>query len=96
MTDEKVLEILKVISQPSRLEILRRIKAKQQDSGVACSAILEGLDISQSTLSHHITELCQSGLVIGNCQGRFTYLSVDEDVWTDFQNALGKTVLGQP
>jgi hypothetical protein len=53
------------------------------------------MDISQSTFSHHITELIQSGLVAGKSQGRFMYLSVDEDVWNEFQNTLGKTVLGQ-
>jgi ArsR family transcriptional regulator len=94
VSDEKVLEILKMISNPTRMEILRRIKANQSQPGVACSCVLEGMEISQSTFSHHISELSQSGLVVGKNQGRFVYLTIDEDVWNEFQNQLGPAIFG--
>ena len=95
MTDEKVLEILKAISNPTRLEILRRIRSgSTENNPTTCTCVLEGMEISQSTFSHHVSELVQSGLVIGESQGRFVHLSVDENVWDDFQSHLGKVVLG--
>ena len=92
MTDEKVLEILKVISHPTWVEILRRIKAKQCESGATCSLVWDGMDISQSTFSHHISELAQSGLIKGTSQGRFMMLEVDEEVWNEFQKNLGSAI----
>jgi DNA-binding transcriptional ArsR family regulator len=94
MSDDKVLEILKVISHPSRVEILRRIKARGTDGSATCSSVLEGMEISQSTFSHHISELCDAGLILANNQGRFVYLSVDDQVWEEFQSSLGKAVFG--
>lgn len=89
-----MLEILKVISNPSRLEILRRIKDSNDEAHVTCSCVLEGMDISQSTFSHHVSELVGAGLVRSQNQGRFVLLYLDEDTWTDFQSSLGKTVFG--
>jgi ArsR family transcriptional regulator len=94
VTDVKVQEILRVISHPSRLEILRKIQSLQAGAEVTCSCVLEGMEISQSTLSHHISELVQSGLVVQKPQGRFTLLSVDRALWNDFQQNLERAVLG--
>jgi ArsR family transcriptional regulator len=42
----------------------------------ACN-ILEKFAISQSTLSHHMKILCESGLVKGREEGKWTYYSLD-------------------
>ena len=94
MGEEKVLEILKVIAHPSRVEILRRIKAHEAQGMVTCSCVLDGMDISQSTFSHHVSELSQCGLVTVKAQGRYGLLSIDQAVWEEFQGQLGKAVFG--
>jgi DNA-binding transcriptional ArsR family regulator len=95
MSDEKVQEILKAISNPIRLEILRKVRAGQGTEGLPCSCAMEGIGVSQSTFSHHISELCQCGLLVGRNQGRFVLLSVDEEVWQEFQHGLQAAVFGQ-
>jgi len=92
--EEKVLEILKMISHPTRLEILRRIHAMESGPMVTCSCVQEGMEISQSTFSHHISELSQSGLVTVKAHGRFGLLSIDHEVWDEFQKMLGLVVFG--
>jgi DNA-binding transcriptional ArsR family regulator len=94
VTREKVLEILRAISQPSRLEILRRIQNTDAEDGVTCTCVLEGLDISQSTASHHISELAKVGLITMKTQGRFSLLTVNRALWDEFQENLGKSVFG--
>ena len=94
MEDEKVLEILKMVSHPTRLAILRRIQAMEQKGEVTCSCVLEDMEISQSTFSHHITELAQSGLIVTKAQGRYNYLAVNHEVWEEFQNHLTGVVFG--
>ena len=94
MDDDKVLEILKLISHPTRQEILRRIRSLEGETGATCTSVGEGIEISQSTFSHHISELAQSGLITANPQGRCTLLSINDGVWKEFQNKLGSAVFG--
>jgi len=94
MTDERVQEILKVISNPTRMEILRKVRAGQGEEGLPCSCVMDGIGVSQPTFSHHISELCQSGLLVGRNQGRFVYLTVDDEVWTDSQASLSGAGFG--
>lgn len=95
MTDEKVLEILKVISNPSRVQILAAIRAKQDENDATCNKVLERLNISQSTFSHHISLPVQTGLVVGKPHGKCTILSIDEAVWHQFHNKLGRAIFGK-
>lgn len=44
----------------------------------ACK-ILEKFEMSQSTLSHHMKLLCESGIVKGRPEGKWTYYSLDEE-----------------
>lgn len=83
-----------MISHPTRLSILRRIQAMEEKGEVTCTCVLEDMEISQSTFSHHITELAQSGLITTNSQGRFNYLAVNRDVWEEFQKKLTNVVFG--
>ena len=92
--DDKVLEILKMISHPTRLAILRKIQAMETQGVVTCSCVLEDMEISQSTFSHHISELAQSGLITTKSEGRYNFLAVDREVWDEFQKKLSKVVFG--
>ena len=48
--------------------------------GELCACmILEKFEMSQSTLSHHMKLLCESGLVRGRNEGKWTYYSLNED-----------------
>ena len=94
MTDENVLEILKIISHPTRIEILRRINAHREDESVTCSCVLDGMDISQSTFSHHVSELVQVGLLSAKAQGRFNMLTINRELWDEFQKKLSSAIFG--
>ncbi len=83
-----------MISHPTRLAILRRIQAMELQGEVTCSCVLDDMEISQSTFSHHITELSQSGLITTKAQGRFNYLAVNREIWEEFQNKLTGVVFG--
>ena len=46
-------------------------------SGEKCACVLlNKLEISQSTLSHHMKILCDSGIVIGRKEGKWTHYSL--------------------
>jgi ArsR family transcriptional regulator len=49
-------------------------------SGEKCACVLlEKLDITQPTLSHHMKILCESGIVTPRKEGKWTYYSIDEN-----------------
>ena len=67
---------LTVLSEPMRLEIMFIIS----EAGNCCASdILEHFDITQPTLSHHMSCLKEAGLVNVERRGRFAYYSVNKD-----------------
>lgn len=69
---------MKALSEPNRLEIIRLVTQKQGECGVTCAKVLEELGISQSTFSHHVSELREAEILVGQPEGRTVKLSVNE------------------
>lgn len=68
-------KVFKAFCDENRLQILEQLQ-----SGEKCACILlEHLNISQSTLSHHMKILCESGIVIGRKAGKWTHYSISEE-----------------
>jgi ArsR family transcriptional regulator len=61
--------LLKVIGEESRLKLLCILK---RDEHCVCE-ILEHLDMSQSLISHHLTDLKKAGLVVDRKSGLRVY-----------------------
>ncbi len=67
------LRVFRALSDENRIKILEKLSEGEQ---CAC-CLLEGLGISQSTLSHHMKILCESGLVRGERVGVWMYYSIN-------------------
>ena len=66
--------IFKAFCDENRLMILEMLQ-----SGEKCACeLLEQLEISQPTLSHHMKILCESGIVSPRKDGKWTYYSISE------------------
>lgn len=67
-------KIFKAFCDEKRLIILEMLK-----SGEKCACkLLEELEIGQSTLSHHMKILCDSGVVSARKDGKWSYYSINE------------------
>ena len=88
LTDEQFTKAMKALSEPNRVEILRRVQGRPCDSGVTCTMILEQMGISQSTFSHHVSELKEAGLLVGEPEGRTVKLSVNKELFGAIQARL--------
>ena len=67
--------VFKSLGDPKRAMIVDMLSG-----GELCTCmILEKFEMSQSTLSYHMKLLCESGLVIGREQGKWTYYSLNTD-----------------
>lgn len=69
------VRVFRALSDEKRVQILGKLCEGEQ---CACN-LLSGLEISQSTLSHHMKILCESGLVRGERVGPWMYYSINHD-----------------
>ena len=68
--------LFKALADTNRLMIVDMLSC-----GELCACkILEGFQITQPTLSHHMKILCDCGLVSGRKDGKWTYYSLNESV----------------
>lgn len=65
-------KVFKAFCDENRLQILEMLR----DSEKCACVLLEHLQISQSTLSHHMKILCDSGIVVGRKDGKWTHYSI--------------------
>lgn len=76
---------LKALGDANRLRIIELLK---HDEDMCARRLLEELDISQSTLSHHMTILCDAHLVQARRDGRWTRYRLDKDVLAELASTL--------
>lgn len=86
LTADQMQAIARVIGEPRRFAILQQI-AKQP--ALQCSDLGEHGCISAATISHHLKELQEAGLVEGEREGRTVRLSLRRDVWEAYLRELG-------
>jgi len=68
-------KIFKAFCDENRLMILSMLR-----QGERCACELQAvLPIGQSTLSHHMKILCDSGIVIGRKEGKWIHYSIDKE-----------------
>lgn len=74
-SNEKKAQVFKAFCDPNRIVILELLK-----SGEKCACkLLEELNIGQSTLSHHMKILCDSGVVTGRKDGKWVHYSIAQE-----------------
>lgn len=75
MDAKQVAVIFKALADENRIQILKMLL-----SGEKCACrLLEKLNITQPTLSHHMKILCDAEIVNGRKVGKWTYYSLNCD-----------------
>jgi ArsR family transcriptional regulator len=72
---ERTASVFKAFCDENRIMILELLQTGEK---CACK-LLEDLNISQSTLSHHMKILCDSGVVLARKEGKWTHYSISVD-----------------
>lgn len=78
--DNKVAKYAKALSHPARIAILRLLIQRQ---ACICGDIVEELPLSQSTVSQHLKELKDAGLIKGEIEGVKICYCIDEKEWIE-------------
>lgn len=74
-SDKKTAIIFKAFCDENRIHI---IKLLQTGEKCACK-LLEEINVTQPTLSHHMKILCDSGIVVGRKDGKWTHYSISPE-----------------
>jgi DNA-binding transcriptional ArsR family regulator len=76
----------KALAHPARIAILQVLIEK---NACICGDIVEELPLAQPTVSQHLKELKQAGIIKGTIEGTSICYCVDETAWRDIQEAFG-------
>lgn len=77
--DNRLAGYAKALAHPARVAILRLLLKKQ---ACICGDIVDEIPLSQSTISQHLKELKQAGLIKGEIEGAKICYCIDEKEWT--------------
>lgn len=75
MDEKKAALIFKAFCDENRIRIIRLLR-----SGEKCACrLLEEINVTQPTLSHHMKILCASGVVTGRKEGKWMHYSISAE-----------------
>ena len=75
LNEKKTAIIFKAFCDENRIRILKMLV-----KGEKCGCkLLEDINVTQPTLSHHMKILCDSGVVVGRKEGKWTHYSISPE-----------------
>ena len=93
---EKLVEIFKALSDPTRLKLVKALNDCEpgvcQGGSLCVNALAHRLNVTQSAVSQHLRILRQAGLVRGARQGSFIHYSLDPAGLAKYKTALRETL----
>ncbi len=87
LSDDEMQAIARALADPRRFAILQQIA--RQDA-TPCGSLAEQKILSPATISHHLKELAEAGLIEVERDGRCASLSLHRDVWDAYLAQLAK------
>ncbi len=83
--DITLAKYAKALAHPARLSILQLLISKQT---CICGDIVDELPLSQSTVSQHLKELKDAGLIKGEIEGARVCYCINDKEWKAAQESL--------
>ena len=81
----KLASMMKALGHPARIAILQHLIKAQ---ACICGDLVEELGLAQATISQHLKELKNFGLIQGTIEGTSVCYCIDPKVWEQYQNAF--------
>lgn len=86
-TQNELAVFTKALGHPARVAILQFLIKKK---ACVCGDIVDELPLSQSTVSQHLKELKNAGLIKGDIDGPSVCYCIDEKVWNKARKMVGE------
>ncbi|MFY7728641.1 MAG: ArsR/SmtB family transcription factor [Flavobacterium sp.] len=89
MKPKDIERISKALGDPHRLRIMQEVKKQEW---LQCAQIIEMIDLAQPSVSHHIKQLIDAGLLIAEKEGRCIKYTIDKEVFSEYITFLNSLV----
>jgi ArsR family transcriptional regulator len=86
-TAQRLAHVFKALGDPTRVKLLSLIAATEGGEACVCDLIAP-VGLSQPTVSHHMKQLVDAGLVTRAQRGKWAYYKVVDESLTALANAL--------
>ena len=74
----KLATMMKALAHPARIAIIQYLL---KTNACVCGDIVDELDLAQATISQHLKELKNAGLIEGTIDGRNVCYCIDKKAW---------------
>ena len=81
----KLAKMLKALAHPARIAIIQYLIKSQ---ACICGEFVEELGLAQPTISQHLKELKQVGLIKGTIEGTSVCYCIDSKIWKLYKREL--------
>ena len=82
----KMAQMMKALAHPARIAIIQQLIKSQ---ACICGDLVEELGLAQATISQHLKELKNAGLIKGNVEGTSICYCIDGKVWNQYKTLFG-------
>ena len=84
--DVRLAEIAKALSHPARIAILKELARRNE---CVCGQIVDAIPLAQSTVSQHLKELKEIGMITGEIDGPRSCYCIDSAKMGELAALLG-------
>lgn len=85
--ENELADFAKALGHPARVAILKELARRQS---CICGEIVEVLPLAQSTVSQHLKELLQAGLIQGTVDGVKSCYCINWEIFRHFEDIFGQ------
>lgn len=85
MTAKEIERISKALGDPHRLKIMQQVSKL---GVLPCSEICEMINLAQPSVSHHLKQLTDSGLLLPEKEGRNVRYTINRKLLADYTGYL--------
>jgi ArsR family transcriptional regulator len=90
---ERLARVFKALGDPTRVKLLSLIAASEGGEACACD-LIEPVHLSQPTVSHHLRQLVEAGLITREQRGKWAYYRVVDAALSAVARALSPAAAG--
>jgi len=83
MDTDRLAKIFKALGHPTRIKIIEHLI---KIDACVCGEIVDIFPFSQSTISQHLKQLKDSGIVMGKIEGPTTCYCVNKNILSEFKD----------
>lgn len=84
---ERLARMFKALGDPTRVRLLSLIAAQPEREACICD-LVEPLGLSQPTVSHHMKQLADAGIVVREQRGRWAFYSLVDGTFAALSESL--------